>query len=187
MFSTGFANAKYPDLAQPVERYYRCINLNRGYMQKRRNEGAFENPFEREEFSEDLVKPRRSRTNKKQSAEEPGDSRLKRVKRHSGTTRDVQPSADSSPSHIYDDLDQLIIPLDGENEDNLPTVPSNNIDKILVVQANSKSLPSSSLIKPSDLHDLSSGSEDAYLDYESPNIKNEDDLGHIEGALDISL
>ncbi|KAJ1530503.1 hypothetical protein ONE63_005400 [Megalurothrips usitatus] len=35
---TGFANDRYPTLAQPIERYYRGINLNRTYMLKRKYE-----------------------------------------------------------------------------------------------------------------------------------------------------
>lgn len=45
-------NEKYPDLAQPVERYYRCINLNRGYLLKRKLDPPSENTSHRNSVSD---------------------------------------------------------------------------------------------------------------------------------------
>ncbi|XP_052120978.1 serine-rich adhesin for platelets-like isoform X2 [Frankliniella occidentalis] len=59
----AFTNEKYPEMAQPVERFYRCINLNRGYLIKKRNDGSQNNNTNRDGVppprKESLNRPKR--------------------------------------------------------------------------------------------------------------------------------
>ncbi|XP_034245597.1 uncharacterized protein LOC117647792 [Thrips palmi] len=200
----GYTNDKYPDLAQPIERYYRCINLNRGYLQKRKNEGVFENIYDTEYDGTGRV--RRSdpgRSSRRNFTEESSDTRSKRPRRTSG--RAAQPSTDTEMSldqfDSYSNLDgpdQLMIPLDCEDGEDIPIVSSNDINKIIVVQnGNDITLPQtnsassyskgSSYLPPEMLENTDFDITFEDVNPNRSNVKLEEDSDYIEGALDFPL
>lgn len=201
----GYTNEKYPDLAQPIERYYRCINLNRGYLQKRKNEGAFENIYEVEYDA--TARTRRSdtgRSSRRNYAEEASETRSKRPRRSSGrgaqpsNDRDNEMSLDFDSCSNLDGPDQLMIPLDCEDGEDIPVVSGNEMNNMIVVHSgNEITLPpattsSTSGKKPSLPPEmLLENAADFQVTYEEINPNRtrvkveEDDL--IEGALDIPL
>lgn len=201
----SFTNEKYPELAQPVERYYRCINLNRGYLQKRKNEGALDN----EESHEGTVKIRRSdgiRNPRRQPAEEGhAETRRGRPRKSSGIIRDRHTPAESN---ILSNSDQLIIPLEYDNDGDFSSLTSSKVNNIIVVPSSGKtathsgdttksspytSSQNSSSIKdvvctrPSsstaEVYDILSDDEDAPFNLEGHRVKVEEDYGYIEVCL----
>ncbi|KAE8742170.1 hypothetical protein FOCC_FOCC012310 [Frankliniella occidentalis] len=188
----GFTNDKYPELAQPVERYYRCINLNRGYMQKRKNEGAF--GFE-ETGESNSSRTRRSEVSRssKRFSEEMTSSRPKRGRK----PKETPSFTDSNSLSNYEGSDQLVIPLECESDEEIPILSSNDVNNIFVVPSSNSNTESSqpsgtqsrkSLGSNVEVYDLHDDGEETFT-RESPAVKVEPDFSHleIEGALDIDF
>ncbi|KAK3912224.1 Protein cortex [Frankliniella fusca] len=206
----GFTNDKYPDLAQPIERYYRCINLNRGYMQKRKNEGVF--GFGYDEPGDTTVRTRRSESTRssRRFSDEVSGPRPKRGRKSSNFHKETPSITDSNSTSNIDDSDQLVIPLDCESDEEIPILSSNSVNSIFVVPSSntipsnsashqgnsmhSTSQPSGKLTRKSsgsnvEVYDVNDDGEEIFAHEEPLAVKTEPDFSHlgIEGALDLDF
>ncbi|KAK3909515.1 Histone-lysine N-methyltransferase PRDM9 [Frankliniella fusca] len=144
----AFTNEKYPETSQPVERYFRCINLNRGYLIKKRNDGSQGNNSAKETRRE----PFRGQRRPLEISSISSDSNLKKAKvlvgsaAEQGSPVSIANSDKSSTSAAISSMTnkKIIVVQRGTNPGNVtnPQPNEQTLSSVLNSVANSKSISS---------------------------------------------
>ncbi|XP_034245835.1 uncharacterized protein LOC117647942 [Thrips palmi] len=128
-----FVNERYAETTQSFDRFNRCINLNRAYMTKRRNEGLLDDSYLTVKYFDG---PSKFEGTREERAKLLTDMEAKRARR-SGPSVSAMSSSDANPN-LFGSANQLTLPLHKENSEDMPV----NANKIIVVRRPATTLSS---------------------------------------------